>query len=85
MLEIKDFEVMGIPMAIRGMRNPLNSWDKSDSKFCYYSCLTMDDSPGENACNNMCCMTMGGIPGENVCDNLCADKLFRGYLQMGDG
>lgn len=32
MLEIKDYEVSGFKMAIRGMRNPLNSWDKSDSR-----------------------------------------------------
>ena len=31
MIEIGDYEVMGIKMAINGMRNPLNSWMKSDS------------------------------------------------------
>ena len=31
MLEIKDYEVMGFRMAIKGMRNAMNSWDKSDS------------------------------------------------------
>lgn len=31
MLKISEFEVMGWEHAIRGMRNPLNSWDKSDS------------------------------------------------------
>ena len=29
------YEVMGWEHAIRGMRNPLNSWDKSDSGFVY--------------------------------------------------
>lgn len=33
MLKIENTEVMGWEAAIRGMRNPLNSWDKSDS-FC---------------------------------------------------
>ena len=33
MLKIENFEVMGWEHAIRGMRNPKNSWEKSDSKF----------------------------------------------------
>lgn len=31
MLKISNFEVLGWAHAIRGMRNPMNSWDKSDS------------------------------------------------------
>lgn len=31
MIEISNTEVMGWEAAIRGMRNPMNSWDKSDS------------------------------------------------------
>ena len=34
MLKIENFEVMGWEHAIRGMRNPKNSWKKSDSVFC---------------------------------------------------
>lgn len=33
MIKIKNVEVMGWEAAIRGMRNPMNSWEKSDS-FC---------------------------------------------------
>jgi len=33
MLKISEFEVMGWEHAIRGMRNPMNSWEKSDSEF----------------------------------------------------
>lgn len=33
MLKIENTEVMGWEAAIRGMRNPMNSWDKSDSRF----------------------------------------------------
>lgn len=33
MLKISNFEVMGWEHAIRGMRNPMNSWGKSDSEF----------------------------------------------------
>lgn len=34
MLKIENTEVMGLEAAIRGMRNPMNSWEKSDSGFC---------------------------------------------------
>ena len=43
MLKIENFEVLGWEHAIRGMRNPMNSWEKSDSNF-------FDDSEG-HACN----------------------------------
>lgn len=34
MIEISNVEVVGWEHAIRGMRNPLNSWDRSDSALC---------------------------------------------------
>ena len=34
MLKIENTEVMGWEAAIRGMRNPMNSWEKSDSGVC---------------------------------------------------
>ena len=43
MLKIENFEVLGWEAAIRGMRNPKNSWEKSDSNF-------FDDSEG-HVCN----------------------------------
>jgi hypothetical protein len=33
MIKIENFEVMGWEHAIRGMRNPKNSWERSDSEF----------------------------------------------------
>ena len=54
MIKIENVETMGWGGAIRGMRNAMNSWDKSDSKFCHYSCITTDDSLNEEACNFMC-------------------------------
>ena len=33
MLKFENVEVVGLEAAIRGMRNPMNSWDKSDSGF----------------------------------------------------
>ena len=36
MLKFENVEVFGMEAAIRGMRNPMNSWDKSDSETnCY--------------------------------------------------
>ena len=34
MLKIENTEVLGWEHAIRGMRNPMNSWEKSDSRSC---------------------------------------------------
>ena len=34
MIKIENFEVLGWEHAIRGMRNPMNSWEKSDSHSC---------------------------------------------------
>lgn len=33
MINISNYEVVGFEHAIRGMRNPMNSWDKSDSEY----------------------------------------------------
>lgn len=33
MIKIENIDIHGWEAAIRGMRNPMNSWDKSDSKF----------------------------------------------------
>ena len=38
MIQIDKTEVFGWESAVRGMRNPLNSWDKSDTKICPGSC-----------------------------------------------
>ena len=35
MIKIADTEVVGWEHAIRGMRNPMNSWEKSDSGYCH--------------------------------------------------
>lgn len=38
MLKISNFEVLGWEHAIRGMRNPMNSWEKSDSEVSVCEC-----------------------------------------------
>lgn len=39
MLTVENVQVQGLEPAIRGMRNPMNSWSKSDSSF-YHSGIT---------------------------------------------
>lgn len=34
MIKVENIDVTGFEPAIRGMRNPMNSWEKSDSVFC---------------------------------------------------
>lgn len=84
MIKIENIDVYGFESAIRGMRNPKNSWDKSDSKF------HCDDF---NNCNRSCkyydvgCSPVGSIYiGENDLDLM--KRLFKGgtehrkYLRM---
>ena len=42
MIKIENTDVYGFEAAIRGMRNPKNSWDKSDSRF---DLMVDDDKP----------------------------------------
>ena len=48
MIKIEKYEVLGWDHAIRGMRNPMNSWDKSDS--CFYHDPTCGSNVGCNQC-----------------------------------
>lgn len=52
MIKIEDTEVYGWEAAIRGMRNPMNSWQKSDSSFVNTGYQT-EYSIGENDFNLM--------------------------------
>lgn len=47
MIKIENTEVMGWDAAIRGMRNPMNSWEKSDSYENYFVDYEKDESTGE--------------------------------------
>ena len=48
MIKLENAEVLGWEAAIRGMRNPLNSWDKSDSD---NSCPMSYDNGGCDCCD----------------------------------
>lgn len=56
MLKIENVEVMGWDAAIRGMRNPINSWGKSDSDFCYNKgeCTNCPDPIACDLCVDYC-------------------------------
>lgn len=43
MIKIEKTEIVGWEAAIRGMRNPMNSWDKSDSEFTSDEMFIGDD------------------------------------------
>lgn len=49
MIKIENVEVMGWEAAIRGMRNPMNSWEKSDSYENYCVNYEKDEKTGECA------------------------------------
>lgn len=59
MIKVENVSTWGFEHAIRGMRNPMNSWDKSDSVFC--------DSDGCGVCEyfktgNCDTRDFGGLP-----------------------
>lgn len=55
MISFENTEVMNIEGAIRGMRNPLNSWKKSDSVFRYGNCNNnCPDCKGCTVLKGMC-------------------------------
>ena len=66
MIKIENTEVLGWEAAIRGMRNPMNSWEKSDSGYgCYFndkayyckSCSIV--GPTYDECNDLCEYILG--------------------------
>ena len=51
MIQIENTQVVGLEAAIRGMRNPMNSWEKSDS---YFMCENGPCEQCEHENNGMC-------------------------------
>lgn len=54
MIKFENTEVYGWEAAIRGMRNPMNSWSKSDSGYCHRDflrdCKTCVHGPSLDDC-----------------------------------
>lgn len=57
MIKIENAEVIGWEAAIRGMRNPMNSWDRSDSERKYESWHDMSGGYFEIGPNDLDLMT----------------------------
>ena len=56
MIKIENAEVVGWEHAIRGMRNPMNSWDKSDSNFWHdVDCGEPNNCSKCDSFGNGCC------------------------------
>lgn len=68
MLIVEHMSTWGFEHAIRGMRNPMNSWDKSDSHFHYNDCLSCVHT-NEN------CVKEYKICGDIVCFNIGENDL----------
>lgn len=67
MIIIENEEIVGWESAIRGMRNPMNSWDKSDSEF-NVSCRNCTSEYYRDQCDN-CLYTDGNtLLGDNDLD-----------------
>ena len=49
MIKVENIEVFGWEAAIRGMRNPMNSWNKSDSTWCY------ENQRNKSRCSQIVC------------------------------
>lgn len=59
MIKFEKAEVWGFQHAIRGMRNPLNSWERSDTKFYPYD---HECEIGKNDLDLMTRLIRGGQP-----------------------
>lgn len=69
MIKIENAEVMGWEHAIRGMRNPLNSWDKMDSHECDCGDSSIVKLPGGTAYKVLCPMYNAGHKPARLCGN----------------
>ena len=74
MIKIENVEVMGWEAAIRGMRNPMNSWDKSDSTF------------SKHICSNTVCWTdisLNELPPCNIPEEVHVDNWTGLFYNIG--
>lgn len=65
MIKVENIETWGFEHALRGMRNPLNSWSRSDSSFGYEACsgeFVPDLKIDENDLKLMRQLYVGGQP-----------------------
>lgn len=82
MIKFEHTEVCGWEAAIRGMRNPMNSWDKSDTDYNFADCNTCLHA-NKKACDmTKDCIIIG--PNDlNLMQNLCnAGTDHRKFMRM---
>lgn len=82
MINFEHTEVCGWKAAIRGMRNPMNSWDKSDTDYNFADCNTCLHA-NKKACDmTKDCIIIG--PNDlNLMQNLCkAGTDHRKFMRM---
>lgn len=82
MIRFEHTEVCGWKAAIRGMRNPMNSWDKSDTDYNFADCNTCLHA-NKKACDmTKDCIIIG--PNDlNLMQNLCkAGTDHRKFMRM---
>ena len=72
MLLIDNTDIWGFEHAIRGMRNPLNSWDKSDSWYCEEDCPhSLNGTEPSKECDNGACVFCIGKNDLDLAKRLC--------------
>ena len=80
MIKIENVEVVGWEAAIRGMRNPLNSWNKSDSD---NSCPMSYDNGGCDCCDYCSINFQVGPNDKDLMKRLCkAGTDHRKFMRM---
>lgn len=84
MIKIEDVEVMGMRKAIKGMRNAMNSWDKSDSIWCANCPNTVNEGLCINvATGNICNGFIIGKEDMKLAKSLIkSGKSHRKYMRM---
>ena len=66
MIKVENIDIWGFEHAVRGMRNPMNSWNKSDSYYCAYKADCSDCKYHESP--NICHHDSDYVIGENDLD-----------------
>lgn len=59
MLKIENTQIFGWEAAVRGMRNPKNSWSKSDTFFDYPDCFSCPHDSDYSVCRLSDCTVLG--------------------------
>ena len=76
MIKVENTEVYGWEAAIRGMRNPMNSWEKSDSCYC--------KEPITTKCNNLGCSHCGWAWSDLGKNPFCIAKISQGRYRSSE-